>query len=210
MHNVSKLAYCLGEGFASLSWDVVSSPFGDDQMCHEVPLPEVIPLSLLLVSSLLFSSPPPSWDVVSSLFGDDRLSHEGNRAPAPSASLPFLYFPFLLPSSFDLALLHTVANYYSFHFGLSLGELMSLVGSPLVPVSDVILLFLSFLFYLLCFFPSDGLEDMHGLPRSRGLNSTSFIFYDFILLCFVFCPFLLPLFLLLLYWACYTCEEREM
>eukprot|EP00026_Physarum_polycephalum_P013780 Phypoly_transcript_14221.p1 GENE.Phypoly_transcript_14221~~Phypoly_transcript_14221.p1 ORF type:complete len:247 (+),score=37.60 Phypoly_transcript_14221:201-941(+) len=41
MHNVSKLAYCLGEGFASLSWDVVSSPFDDDDKCHEVPLPEV-------------------------------------------------------------------------------------------------------------------------------------------------------------------------
>jgi len=44
MHNVSKLAYCLGEGFASLSWDVVTSPFDNEQVCHEVPLPETCPL----------------------------------------------------------------------------------------------------------------------------------------------------------------------
>lgn len=40
MHNLSKLAYCLGEGFASVDWSPVPGPTGEE-ICHEVPLPEV-------------------------------------------------------------------------------------------------------------------------------------------------------------------------
>ena len=59
MHNVSKLAYCLGDGFASRSWNVVNGPFNDDQVCHEVPLPEVSLLLFAHLSSYLLFPPLP-------------------------------------------------------------------------------------------------------------------------------------------------------
>eukprot|EP00026_Physarum_polycephalum_P005593 Phypoly_transcript_05628.p1 GENE.Phypoly_transcript_05628~~Phypoly_transcript_05628.p1 ORF type:complete len:606 (-),score=86.45 Phypoly_transcript_05628:21-1838(-) len=43
MHNIAKLAYCLGSGFASISWNTLDNPF-TNETCHEVPLPDACPV----------------------------------------------------------------------------------------------------------------------------------------------------------------------